>query len=273
MAAFPTQQLELNPRQQSILEQLEQRGRVSVTELAEDLEVSDVTIRKDLQLLEEFSLLKRVHGGAIAARRSKFNLSIAYKIRKLGPNKERIAYQALELIHDGDTLILDSGSTTLALARLLPQYKRGLTIVTNSLPIISELANVSDFELILLGGPVRKHSLATFGPLTVENLERLQADIVFLGADGASIERGLSTPNLGVAETKAAMVHAATECVALVDHSKISQTSLASFAKWRQIHTLVTDLSLADDFTQFLRESNVKVLVAEEKSYSSPAVK
>ena len=263
MTALP-QHLELSARQQDILERLEKQGRVSVSELADGLSVSDVTIRKDLQELEGRSLLKRVHGGAVAARRSKYNLSLAYKAGKLSRSKMSIAEAALGLVHDGDTLILDAGSTTLALARLLPQHKKRLTVVTNSLPVVTELVDVPDFDLIVLGGPVRKHSLAVAGPLSLENLRRLQADTVFLGADGASVERGLSTPDLGVAETKTAMIRAATLRVALVDHSKIGQGSLAPFAAWQDISTLVTDAPLPGPFAAFLRAKGVEVVVAQQ---------
>ncbi len=261
MSSFPDG-YEPNVRQQGILERLEGAGRVSVAELAEVLDVSDVTIRKDLQDLEEHSLLKRVHGGAVAARRSKYNLSLGYKLTRLSENKRLIAEAALTLVHDGDTLILDAGSTALALARLLPQYRRGLTIVTGSLPVITELAAVPDFELIILGGGVRKHSLSTFGPLSVANLARLEVDTAFLGADGASTERGLSTPDFSVAETKAAMVRAAKTCVVLVDHSKLDQGSLAAFARWEEVQTLVTDAALPEPFATYVQEAGVEVIVA-----------
>ena len=255
---------ELSDRQKAILERLERTSRVHVSELAQEHQVSDVTIRKDLQTLEEQSLLKRVHGGAVAARRTKYNLSIGDKIGRLTAGKTRIAQAALALVHDGDTLIIDAGSTTLALARLLPGRKRGLTVVTNALPIIAELSNRSSFELILLGGMVRSHSLAMIGPLTVANLRRLHADIAFVGATGADVRRGLSTPNFIEAETKAAMVAAASECVALVDHGKIGQASLAPFASWEECRTLVTDAPVPEELVEQLIAVEVTVVVADE---------
>ena len=266
----PERPFELNARQQDILERLEGAGRISVAQLAEDLGVSDVTVRKDLQELEEHSLLKRVHGGAVAARRSKYNLSLGYKLTQLSEDKRLIAEAALTLVHDGDTLILDAGSSVLALAQLLPQQRRGLTVVTGSLPVITELAAVPDFELIVLGGPLRKHSLSTFGPLSVANLGRLEVDTAFLGADGASTERGLSTPNFNVAETKAAMVRAARTCAVLVDHSKIDQGSLASFARWEEVQMLVTDVALPEPFAKYLLGVGVEVIVAQAKKAVSP---
>jgi DeoR/GlpR family transcriptional regulator of sugar metabolism len=254
--------LELSDRQQQILELLERDGQVSVADLAQHLQVSDVTIRKDLQELEELSFLKRVHGGAVPAHRSKYNLALGDKISRLATTKTGIAQAALGFIHDGDTLILDAGSTVLALARLLPGRFRGLTIVTNSLPVIGELCGHSDFDLVSLGGMVRLHSLAMIGPLTVHSLRKLHADRVFVGATGATIERGLSTPNFIEAETKAAMIEAAHECIALLDGTKVGAASLAPFASWNQVHHLVTDAPLPTPVQTCLTDANVQVTLA-----------
>lgn len=262
ISSSPT--FDLSARQTTILELLEARGRVSVAELAKTLEVSEVTVRKDLQELESLSLLKRVHGGATLAHRSKYNLSLGDKIGRLATAKLAIAREALKLVHDGDTLLLDAGSTTLALARLLPGRFRGLTVVTNSLPIIAELSRCERFELISLGGMVRLHSLAMIGPLTVAGLKRLHADRAFLGATGATVARGLCTPNIIEAETKAAMVEAASERVALIDHSKLQEASLAPFARWDQIHCLISDQPLPEAFARALAEHGVHVTIAAD---------
>ena len=254
---------DLGQRKELILDWLERDGRVHVAQLAESCAVSEVTIRKDLQELESLSLLKRVHGGAIVAKRSKYNLSLGDKIGRLSASKLAIATAALAYIRDGDTLILDAGSTTLALARLLRGRLRGLTIVTNSLPVIAELSHGGDFELISLGGVVREHSLAMIGPLTVAGLSRLHADIAFLGATGLTLERGVCTPNIIEAETKAAMVEAATERIALVDHSKIGQASLAPFASLAKLHRLVTDRPLPNGYSEHCQEIGLAVDVAD----------
>lgn len=257
---------ELNPRQQLILERLERAGRVQVAALSRELGVSEVTTRKDLQELEEASLLKRVYGGAVAAHRSKYNLSLGDKVRQLSANKLRIAEAALELIHDGDTLILDAGSTTLALARMLPGRRRQLTVITNALPILAELSAVEGLELIALGGIVRRHSLAMVGPQAVAALRGLHADMAFLGATGATLAQGLSTPNLIEAETKAAMVTSAAECTALIDHSKFGQASLAPFAPWEVLRYLVTDavFEVQSELRGHLEVCKVKVIRAAQ---------
>ncbi|MEZ4605398.1 MAG: DeoR/GlpR family DNA-binding transcription regulator [Deinococcales bacterium] len=256
----------LNERQFIILERLEAMQRVQVSELAEHFAVSEVTIRKDLQELEERSLLKRVHGGAVATRRSKYNPALSF--RPMSQAKINIAKAATQLIHDGDTLILDAGSTTLALAQLLNQQFRGLTIITNSLAIINELAG-GDFELFSLGGEVRQHSHAFIGPLTVHSLSKVHADTVFLGATSLNLEKGLGTPNLSEAETKAAMIRAASQRVALADSSKLGQASLATFAHWDEIHTLVCDKDVDKVFKEGLKLHRVELIIASQEHLST----
>jgi DeoR/GlpR family transcriptional regulator of sugar metabolism len=259
-----TSSYQLSNRQLEILERLERFPRVAVTNLASALSVSEVTIRKDLQELEQLSLLKRVHGGAVSAHRTKWNPSIENRLEVKSASKLSIAKAALDFIRDGDTLILDAGTTTLALARSLRGRKHNLTIITNSLPVMAELSN-TDFELIALGGMLRQHSLAMIGPMTVSSLEKLHADMAFVGATSASLERGLCTPNIIEAETKAAMVKAASERIALIDQSKVGQASLAPFAKWSDIQTLITDKDTDSEFVHHLQQQNVSVVIAQKE--------
>jgi DeoR family transcriptional regulator, fructose operon transcriptional repressor len=263
VAALSSPSYELTSRQLAILERLEHSQKVEVTDLSTILEVSEVTIRKDLQELEQLSLLKRVHGGAISVHRTKWNPSLENRLEVQSDSKLAIAKAALELVHDGDTVILDAGTTTLALARHLRGRRRNLTIITNSLPVMAELSN-ANYDMIALGGMFRQHSLAMIGPLAVANLSKLHADIAFVGATAASLERGLCTPNIIEAETKAAMVKAASERIALIDYSKLGQASLAPFASWTDIHTLITDKTLDNKTTTYLHNQHVKIIVAEK---------
>jgi DeoR family transcriptional regulator, fructose operon transcriptional repressor len=269
VAVLSSPAYDLSGRQLAILERLEQNSRVEVTDLSKILEVSEVTIRKDLQELEQLSLLKRVHGGAISTHRTKWNPSLENRLEVQSDSKLAIAKAALELIHDGDTIILDAGTTTLALARHLRGRRRNLTIITNSLPVMAELSN-SDYDLVALGGMFRQHSLAMIGPLTVSNLSKLHADIAFVGATAASLERGLCTPNIIEAETKAAMVTAASDRVALIDYSKMGQASLAPFASWTEIQALITDETLDGKMTTYLQNQHVKVIVAQRELATKP---
>jgi DeoR/GlpR family transcriptional regulator of sugar metabolism len=256
----------LTPRQESILGFLESEGRVSVAELAQTLQVSEVTVRKDLQDLEELSFLKRVHGGAVTAHRVKYNLSLTDKVGRQASEKALMAAAAVKLISDGDSIILDAGTSTLALARLLPGRRQGLTIITNSLPVIVELGPVADFEVIALGGTIRPHSLALIGPLTVASVSRLHADLVFMSATGIDLGRGISTANIVESETKAAMMRAGTERVVLADHTKLGIVSLAPFATWGEIDCLVTNRPLPSEFNEVLQAHSVRTLLAEDRS-------
>ncbi len=256
------QESSLSDRQKGILERLDREGRVVVSALAHAYGVSDVTIRKDLRDLERLSLLRRVHGGAELAHRSKWNPSIGARLDQHQEAKARIARAALQFVHDGDTLLLDAGTTTLALARRLRGHVGSLTVVTNSLPIVAELSGHAEVEVVSLGGSVRGHSLAMIGPLTVAGLARVHADVAFLGATGASPVRGLCTPNLIEAETKAAMVRAADRRVALVDHSKIGGASLAPFCAWAELDAMVSDRPLPRDMARSLQDQGVRILVA-----------
>lgn len=260
----------LTERQRAILARLDREGSVVVAELARVLGVSDVTIRKDLHELERLSLLRRVHGGAELAHRSKWNPSIGTRLDRHPGAKAAIARAALAFVHDGDTVLLDAGTSTLALARRLRGGPGSLTVVTNSVPIVAELAQHDDIEVVALGGLVRGHSLAMIGPLTVAALARVHADVAFLGATGVSPRRGLCTPNLIEAETKAAMVRSADRCVALVDASKLAGASLAPFCAWAELAALITDRPVPPPLADVLHEHGVRVIVAAAPADGSP---
>ncbi|MWR36304.1 DeoR family transcriptional regulator, partial [Helicobacter pylori] len=157
-------------RRRKIVELLEQRGSVLVEDLAAEFQVSQMTIRKDLTELEGRGLLHRTHGGATYTHKSLFNPSFREKIHLQQAEKQAIVKAALEHIEEGDTLILDADSTTLTLVRLMKRYFRSLYIITNSIPIASELVD-THFELLLTGGQVRHHSMALIGPAAVRTPE------------------------------------------------------------------------------------------------------
>ncbi len=246
-------------RRRAILDLLETRGEVSVEELAQLFRVSRVTIRTDLSELEARGLVQRTYGGAVPARKVLFNPSFEEKKRHRLEAKRAIARKALELIREGDTLLLDAGSTTLALASLLKGHFQRLFILTNSVPIALELQG-SGFEVLVLGGQIRHHSLALIGPATVRNLAWYRADKAFLGATGVD-GRGYSTPNPLEAETKRAMLEAAGEAYVLADASKLGRPTLALFARLPEA-TLITDGEGDPALLQAYRDLGARVVVA-----------
>ena len=248
-------------RRGSIAQMLEARGQVLVEGLALEFGVSLVTIRKDLAELEARGLLHRTHGGASWAHRSLFNPSFIEKAYLQQAEKRAIARATLELIEEGDSLILDAGSTTHALARVMKKRFQHLHIITNSVPIALELSETS-WELLLLGGSVRHHSQALIGPATVRALESYHVDKAILSATGASVSHGLTTPNDLEAQTKRAMIRAAGQVIGMVDSSKLGRVTLASFAALSELSALVTDWNAAPETLETL--ANLNVIVARD---------
>lgn len=208
--------------------------------LSKALGVSPATVRRDLTELEKRGLIRRTHGGALPLSGTSFEPTVGQKSTEQVEEKRRIGKVAASLVRDGETIILDAGTTTLEIARAL-SGRRDLTVVTNSLSIAAELANLEGVHVILTGGDLRKNTMALVGPAAEGFLRTITADRVFLGINGISPERGLTTPNLLEAATKRAMVRAASEVVVVADHSKLGRVTFAHVADLHHIDRLVCD--------------------------------
>jgi DeoR/GlpR family transcriptional regulator of sugar metabolism len=244
-------------RRRKILELLERDGNVKVEELAGLFAVSQVTIRKDLAELEEQGMLQRTYGGAVYSHRSRFNASFFQKLNMRSSPKNTIAAAALAYIHEGDTIILDAGSTTLALAEVLPGRFRSLYIITNSVPAALELSQAG-YEILLVGGHVRNHSLALIGPAAIKTLETFHADRAFLGTSGATLTHGYSTPNPLDAAVKQAMMRSADETYVLTDSTKFGHACLTAFASFKEVHLLITDFGMPAEFVDAFTERGIR---------------
>lgn len=255
--------LRTEERRSAILELLERQSAVQVEELSRQFEVSLVTIRKDLTDLESRGLLRRTHGGAIPAHKSLWNPSFREKLHLHDAPKDAIARAALDQIEDGDTLILDAGSTTLQLARKLRGRFQSLFVLTNSMPIALELSD-TPFEVLVLGGQMRHHSMALIGPASAFVLEAYHADKAFIGATGVSLAQGYTTPNPFEAQTKSAMVRASDRVFALVDSSKLGRATLASFAPLEDVELLITDGQAPREFLRGLEERGLGFVLTPE---------
>ncbi|HNW60534.1 MAG TPA: DeoR/GlpR family DNA-binding transcription regulator [bacterium] len=247
-------------RRNAILDTLSQHHRILVSELASHYSTSPVTIRKDLEILERRGLLHRVHGGAIAANPSVLDLALTEKERMHTREKERIARAATHMIEEGDVIILDSGTTTMAIARQLKSHK-GITIITNAVNIASELVG-SENEVILIGGTVREKSFSLVGPLSEVAIARLTADKLFLGVDGIDFDYGFTTPNLLEANINRMMLHVATRVIVTADSSKFGRKSLGVIAGLTEAHTIITDGGATAGDLQRLRALGIKVIIA-----------
>jgi DeoR/GlpR family transcriptional regulator of sugar metabolism len=251
-----------DPRRQQILSILEETGTLNVTELADRFGVSVVTIRKDLDDLGAEGLLERTFGGAVFTHRSRFNRSLLQRAQEHRQEKLAIAATALEYIKDGDTIILDSGTTTLALAQLLKAQIKSVFVITCSVPAALELSS-GGYDILLLGGMVRNKSLALLGRETLRIIERYRADKAFLGSTGFTAEMGHSTPDPDDAQVKEAFIRIADETYVLVDSSKYGHNCLTSFVQLRDVRLTITDNRLARAKAKTLQAAGAKLRIAE----------
>ncbi len=247
-------------RKLKILELLRAKQKVSVNELAVRFGVSRPTIRTYMRDMEQSALLTRTHGGAIPRTQTGFELNTQQKKIVRLDDKRRIAAAALDLIDDGDTIILDTGTTTMELARLLHR-KRALKVVTNDLDIARLLEDTESCETILVGGIVRKGFHCTVGLHGIDMCSQFSIDKAFMATNSFSPEKGASTPDVLQAEIKKAMLHVATKVILLCDSAKIGQNSFVTFASVKQLHELVTD-RIEPDTMKHLEQHGMRVIVA-----------
>jgi len=248
----------IEERRQHILALIQKQGRVLVDELSEQLDLSKITIRKDLDYLQSKELLVRTHGGALPAQAGALSdPHIEDKEELRHEDKLKIARAAAATVSEGQCIILDSGTTTTAIARELLAFKR-LTIITNALNIAADLAR-SDFEVILIGGTLRKNSMSLVGPLAEDVLREMHADILFIGVDGFDTKIGLTTPNVLEARVNRAMVNAAERVVAVCDSSKFNRRSLSLIVEATAIHHVITDGGLSAEQARAIKDAGIEL--------------
>jgi len=241
-----------------ILREIEDRGSVSLVDLAQRLEVSVMTIRRDLIDLEKEGLLRRVHGGAVSARGRSFEPSLVLRQGENQDAKEAIGSTAADLVADGDSIALDIGTTTLALANHLIG-RHNLTVITPSLNIASLLVNQPDIRVILPGGIVRHGELSLTGDLARRAFEGLFVDRLFLGVAAIDAQAGLSEYNWDDALVKQAMIGSAKEVIVLADATKFEKVAFARVARLKAIHQLVTDRMPAAPLRKALEKEGVVI--------------
>ena len=246
-------------RRHRILDLLSKHGRVSVEALASRFVTSAVTIRNDLAALETAGALERTRGGALL-RRDDDDQPIAVKSTLHHAEKVRIATAAVALIRDGETVILDSGTTTAEIAKQIRKLQiRSINVITIALNIATLLADLPSVRLIMPGGILRPESNAFSGPMAEAALLGLQADRLFLGADGLDPERGVMTPHLGEAQLNAKMIAISREVIAVADSSKLLRRNISLIARVEQLHMLITDSGANPIVVAELRRRGVEV--------------
>jgi len=248
-------------RRSKLLELVRSRGFASLLDLAADLDVSESTVRRDLELLEETGAIQRTHGGVFYTGPSPKLSHFDIRQQANWSKKRRIAVAASRLIEDGDTILLDGGSTTYELAQLL--VGRPLQVVTNSLPVATLFTSSDRGDLVLVGGIVHTHTGVTLGPYANEMLATLSVRRAVLSVAGAN-EKGFYNSNPLLVETEKAMMRSADEVIVVADSTKFGHASLAHLCPLGDIHTLVVDREMSAEWQQRMIDYGVKLVLAED---------
>jgi DeoR family fructose operon transcriptional repressor len=248
-------------RWRDILSILAEHGRIRVGRLAERLGVSEATVRRDLESMQAQGLLQRTHGGAMLPLPTAFEVSFDESQTRALAEKSAIGRCAAALVQEGESIIIESGTTTLEMAKYLSDFRR-LTVLTNSLAISKVLSDYEGIEVHVLGGSLRRQSASLVGPWVLEILRTVRVDTAFLGANGLSAEFGISAPNIFTAETRKAMMGAARRRIALADHSKLGVESLYRVAPISSLDVLVTDADASEAQVAEFHSAGIDVVTA-----------
>lgn len=250
----------MNQRRQAILNLIREDGHAKVQKLSQIFKVSDVTIRQDLEILEEMGFVQREHGGAFLKDVGNFAStgSLANESVKT-TEKQELAHKAASLIQEGESIILDSGSTTTELAKLMTGIKN-LNVITNSLNIAFILGSNPSINIIVSGGEFKAPTLSLTGDMAAATFKGLHVDKCFLATAGISADMQLTYPSLSDLVVKSAMIRAANKVYLLADSSKIGVSSFASLGRISLIDTLITDSKITKEQRQALLELHIDVL-------------
>ena len=251
-------------RHQDILERFQEKKYVEVSDLCKSLNVSAVTIRKDLRILEEKGLLFRTHGGASLDNPYINDRPVNEKEKSSVAEKKKIAEAAAQLILENDSIMIASGTTVQALARCI-RPKGKLTVITSSLNVTLELIKFREVEVLQLGGYVRHSSSSVVGNYAAYILDNISCSKLFLSVDGIDLEYGLSTTHLEEAQLNKRMLTAAQKIILLVDSSKFGKKSFAKICDLEQIDEIITDRGISLSLIEKLEEKGITVTVSNKE--------
>lgn len=252
-------------RRQSLLIVLRKQPGMSVPELALALDVSEGTVRNDLNALEQQGLLTRVHGGAILHQQDQFqNISFIRRYQQNAAAKQAIAHQAAALVSNNTSILVDASSTAYYFAKALSGHQR-LRVITNGFEVARELAANTTNSVILIGGMVNNEDSSVTGLLSERIIEELHVEKAFISCSGFSLERGMTEVHLAEAQLKRKMIESCEQLVALVDATKFGKEDMTSFARVERINHLLTDLSLAPEWVERLKQAGVDVTICEDE--------
>lgn len=249
-------------RYEKIVELINKKGSMRVTELSTLCQVTEETIRRDLDKLEEAGRLRRSHGGAVSVRYQLPEEPYFEREVKNVDEKRKIAKEAVKYVEPGDRIILDASSTAWYVASILPDVP--LTILTNSIKVAMVLASKEKIEVVSTGGILAPKSLSYVGPLAESALEQYHVNKAFLSCKGIHVERGITEQNEMQAQLKQKMISMADHVFLLVDHSKLGFREFAQAAQCDQINTIITDYNANPSFVmQMRKQHNLEVIIAK----------
>lgn len=248
-------------RQEQIVQLLARQKRVSVNDLCDIFSISQATARRDLEVLASQGRIQRVHGGAIVVTSAPPEMPILQRQDEQAEEKRQIGAVAAQLVLDGSTIFLGSGSTVLEVARNL-RSRKNLTVVTNSLPVINILSDIKEITLIVLGGLFRKSELSFIGHITETALKEINVDQVIMGVRAISLTHGLTNDYLPETMTDRAIIQIGRKVILVVDHTKFGRISTVFLAPLEAIHTVVTDCHTPDSFCDELENRGIQVIRA-----------
>jgi DeoR family transcriptional regulator, aga operon transcriptional repressor len=257
----PRPRLLTEQRRRNLLDLVDQNGQVTVADLVKRFSISAVTVRSDLDALASIGAIVRSHGGAVRRLEATQDYPLRTKETLHHAEKVRIGKAAAELVRAGETIILDSGSTTVEIARHLKKLKLpSLTVITNALNIAAELADHAGISLMMIGGLLRPISCSFVGPQAEAMMNDFHADRLFLAVDGFDLENGPSTPDVLEAQLNNVMIRSAKEVNVVADFSKLGRRSVSKIGPFDRIRRLITDKRAAPEFTEGLRKKGIEVI-------------
>lgn len=253
-------------RRQSLLDILRKQPGLRVPELARVLDVSEGTVRNDLNALEQQGALMRVHGGAVLNQQDQFqNNSFVRRYQQNAAAKLAIAREAAVLVNDGDSILLDASSTAYYFAKVLSERRR-LRVMTNGFEVARELAQNPTNTVVLIGGVVNNESSSVTGLLSEHFIEELHIQKTFLSCSGFSLESGMTEVHLAEAQLKRKVIESSQQLFALVDSSKFGKDDLTSFARPEKINCLFTDKHLSSDWAERLKQAGIEFTICDEEA-------
>lgn len=247
-------------RYQQILDMLEKGGSVKVSKLMKLFDVSIETVRRDLEYLEKEGYLKRVYGGAVLENVNAKQMSFKTRETEYIKEKKEIADIAMNFITEGQSIALDSATTTLEIARALKRKFERLTILTNSIIIASELSNMDKYTVILCGGILKREELSLVGDLTIHDLEKFRIDIAFIGASGISLKEGITDYDMEQLTIQKKLIEISQQVIIVADSSKFDGVSLAKMCDLDKIDMIITDSNLKAKILEKYKNNGIEVI-------------